>query len=524
MPNTKYTLGTRGSLLAVTQSQQILDELKALDQVDFDVKKIKTQGDQIVDKPLWQLDGKDFFTKELDEQLLSGKIDFVVHSYKDLGSERPQGIELAAITQRKYPHDILLIRNQVLQTKPKNFVIGTSSPRRTVNLSDSLTPYLPWQVNQIEIKNLRGNVNTRIEKLIDGQYDAIVLAFAGIERLAKNIENQPLLQQYFFDLNYMILPLSDFPTAAAQGALAIEVGPKTPTHLKHLLAKVHCDKTEREVKWEKQKFGSFGGGCHLPMGISAQVGPHGLWTLAKGKTSPDAEEFYYEAGQKLNQQLETISADEKYFVGLSSEDLENSLNNIQKNTQRPPAGQLIADDLYSKIPIQEKAVSKHLYITSKNVMHAVDAKIDRETVWCAGTRSWQKLAQAGLWVNGSSDQFGEKHLLNFYQSALLQLLHGSQFQKNLAVLTNENAPITFGKKITCYKRLMKDISEQKKQELLDCNHFYWMSFSQYQAYCEALPELKSKKHYCGLGKSAERFDEAQIEVIKIRRWNDLIPN
>lgn len=515
MPNQKFTLGTRGSLLAITQSQQILDELKEIESVSFDVKKIKTQGDQIVDKPLWQMDGKDFFTKELDEQLLAGSIDFVVHSYKDLGSERPKGIELAAITKRSYPHDILLIRNSVIKKKPKNFVVGTSSPRRTVNLQDCLQEYLPWKTDQIEIKNLRGNVNTRIEKLVAEEYDAIVLAFAGIERLAKNIENQPLLQQYFFDLNYMILPLSEFPTAAAQGALALEVGPKTPEKLKKLLQQVHCQRTEREVRWEKEKFKSFGGGCHLPMGISAQEGPFGMWTLAKGKTTPESSDSYYESQNKSESTIAPIASSEKYFVGLTREDLtgEGYLENDQ----------IVADEFYLKRPLEVKAVNKHIYITSKYVLHAVDTSLERETVWCAGTKSLKRLAQAGIWVNGTSDQFGEPHLMNFFKSALLQLLHGPQFQKNIAVLTNADAPINFGKKVTCYERHMRPIDPEMAKHLKSCQHFFWTSFSQYQSYCDVLPELLDKKHYCGLGKSADRFHAAGVAVTKIRKWNDLLP-
>jgi hydroxymethylbilane synthase len=515
LPNKEYTLGTRGSLLAITQSAQILDQLREISGAEFKVEKIKTQGDQIVDKPLWQLDGKDFFTKELDEQLLAGKIDFVVHSYKDLGSDRPDGIELASITQRDYPHDILLIRKEVLKEKPNYFVIGTSSPRRTVNLQEALKPFIPWQVDNIEIKNLRGNVNTRIEKLIEGNYDAIVLAFAGIERLAKNIENQPLLQQYFFNLDYMVLPLSDFPTAAAQGALAIEVGPKTPPELKEIIGKTRCERTAREVKWEKEKFRSFGGGCHLPMGICAQESATGLWTLAKGKATPDSTEYINENTTSFTTEIPAINQIEKLFVGLPEQDLSKTKISEDKKVE------LISDELYLKKPIEKKTEGKHIYATSKHVTHAV-AGDSRETLWCAGTKTWLKLASEGHWVNGSSDQFGEEHLMNFFRSALLQLLHGGQFQKNMQVLTNEDAPIRFGKKLTCYSRHMQSPDDAAKASLVNCEHFYWTSFSQYEAYCNAVPEIVSKKHYCGLGKSAERFQEANIKVTKIRRWSDLI--
>ena len=513
MPNKKYTLGTRGSLLAITQSQQILDQLKELSGFEFKVQKIKTQGDQIVDKPLWQLDGKDFFTKELDEHLLAGKIDFVVHSYKDLGSDRPDGIELASITKRTYPHDILLIRKDVLEKKPKNFIIGTSSPRRTVNLKEALIPFIPWEVDHIEIKNLRGNVNTRIEKLIDEEYHAIVLAFAGIERLAKNIENQPLLQQYFFNLNYMILPLSEFPTAAAQGALAIEVEPKTPLELKELIAQTMCNKTAEEVKWEKEKFRSYGGGCHLPMGICAQKVDNGMWTLPKGKTNLESSSYINESSTEMFNNNFKDEYIKNLFVGLSKNDVADFMKNSEVK--------VIFDELYLKKPLPQECQASHLYATSKHVIHAVSHK-NRETLWCAGSKTWLRLAKDGHWVNGSSDQFGEEHLINFYKSAFLQLLHGDQFQKNIQVLTNEGAPINFGKKTICYNREMLIPNEKIRQNLEHCAHFFWTSFAQYRAYCKTLPSIVTKTHYCGLGKSAERFENAGVKVTKIRRWSDLL--
>src|SRR5437868_3658848 len=124
-----YKIGTRGSLLAVTQSTLMKNELERISGDKFELVTIKTQGDEVTNKPLWQLEGKDFFTKELDEALLRGDVDLVIHSYKDLGSARPDGIKLAAITERKFAHDILLIPQQFvgqLKNWKGDFVVGTS--------------------------------------------------------------------------------------------------------------------------------------------------------------------------------------------------------------------------------------------------------------------------------------------------------------------------------------------------------------------------------------------------------------
>ena len=174
-----YKIGTRGSLLAVTQSTLIKNELERISGEKFELVLIQTQGDQITNKPLWQLEGKDFFTKELDEALLNESVDFVIHSYKDLGSERPEGIKLAAVTERRFAHDILLMPKQIIKDLKDwkgDLVIGTSSPRRIVNLTASLKKYLPYLKNQdtiIRCETLRGNVNTRIKNMFCGIFKQI---------------------------------------------------------------------------------------------------------------------------------------------------------------------------------------------------------------------------------------------------------------------------------------------------------------------------------------------------------------
>ena len=253
---TLYKIGTRGSLLAVTQSTLLFTELAQLTNNSFELIKIKTQGDQVTDKPLWQLEGKDFFTKELDEALLKHEVDFVIHSYKDLGSERPNHIKLGAITQRKYPHDILLIKKETikaLQTNSMKLKIGTSSPRRITNITKYLSDFLPGTNHEISCETLRGNVNSRIKKLKDGQYHAITLALAGLERLSHGEKSRVELQGLLEGLNYFILPQSVFPSAASQGALGIEMRADRNDggKLAAILAKLNHAATVEEVTRER---------------------------------------------------------------------------------------------------------------------------------------------------------------------------------------------------------------------------------------------------------------------------------
>ena len=278
----KYTIGTRGSLLALTQCTQIKNKLEELTGDEFELKVIKTQGDQITDKPLWQLDGKDFFTKELDEALLNRSVDLVVHSYKDLGSERPKGIKLAAVTKRDFAHDILLVSKETLLNKKSgdDFIVGTSSPRRIENIESFLAQYLPFEASKVETKMLRGNVNTRIEKLRSGDYDAIVLALPGIERLALSADSKEKLIPLLDGLDFMVLPQSQFPSASSQGALGIECHEEN-TELLEKLKCVQDQDTLEEVQIERKHFQEYGGGCHLAVGINAKKLPSGEMLLFK---------------------------------------------------------------------------------------------------------------------------------------------------------------------------------------------------------------------------------------------------
>jgi hydroxymethylbilane synthase len=273
---TKYKIGTRGSLLAVTQCTLIANEMSDITGSEFELVKISTQGDQQTEKPLWQMDGKDFFTKELDSALLANEVDLVVHSYKDLGSDRPEGIGLATITQRKFANDILLIKKENI-SKIKDldtFIVGTSSPRRIVNIESSLKPYLPKikESTKVKCEMLRGNVNTRIQKLKDDKYHAIVLALAGLERLANKEDSKEELTRLLDGLTFIVLPQKDFPSSASQGALAIEYNSnRDDKELLKVLKSVHCDITEKEISREREAFKSYGGGCHLAVGINVQA-------------------------------------------------------------------------------------------------------------------------------------------------------------------------------------------------------------------------------------------------------------
>lgn len=246
-----YIIGSRGSELALWQANFILNELKKIG-VKAEIKIIKTQGDKIQNLSFDKMEGKGFFTKELEDALLKKEIDIAVHSHKDLPTENPNGLMIAAVSYRENPAEIILVRKDSVDEKmkfsiKKNGTIGTSSARRKSQL-------LSFR-NDFKIEDLRGNVPTRIQKLRDKKYDAIMLAFAGVERLKIDLK----------EFHLEVLNPDEFIPAPAQGVLAIQTREKDIELIKTLQKLNHAD-VKSTIDIERKILNLFDGGCQLPLG------------------------------------------------------------------------------------------------------------------------------------------------------------------------------------------------------------------------------------------------------------------
>ncbi len=247
----KLIIGTRGSELALWQANFVKDRL-AENNVAAELKIIKTQGDRILNLSFDKLEGKGFFTKELEEELMAGTIDIAVHSHKDLPTENPPGLIIAAVSEREDPSELLLILKDCVDVHQKmslkyGATVGTSSNRRKAQL----LAYRP----DFEIKDLRGNVPTRIDKLRDEKYDAIMIAKAGVSRLNINLS----------EFHVEELTPTEIIPAPAQGVLAIQIRENDQEVFEVLQALNHPDVAE-ELRVERTVLKLFGGGCHLPLG------------------------------------------------------------------------------------------------------------------------------------------------------------------------------------------------------------------------------------------------------------------
>lgn len=248
----KLKIGTRQSLLALWQSNHIAACLrKQYPECEIELKKIVTKGDKILDVPLAQIGGKGLFTKEIEEELLSGEIDLAVHSLKDMPTVLPEGLCLTAITSRANVGDAFVSNKYASFAElPLGAVVGTSSLRRRAQLLAARP--------DLNIRDLRGNVDTRLRKLDEGLYDAIILAAAGLERLGHADRIKGLIP------SGVCLP------AVGQGALAIECR-ANDTETRAMLDFLDDLPTRQATSAERAFLGLVEGGCQVPIGVHADV-------------------------------------------------------------------------------------------------------------------------------------------------------------------------------------------------------------------------------------------------------------
>ncbi len=257
------TIGSRGSQLALWQARYIASQLEKLG-VASRIETIKTTGDHLQTASLVQAGGKGLFTKEIEDALLVGAIDIAVHSLKDLPAEIPPGLAIAAIPQREDARDAMVgCRLDELRMGAK---VGTSSGRRAAQLRH-LRP-------DLQVEPIRGNVDTRLRKLREGQYDAAVLAAAGLHRLGLEREIAEI-----FSADRMC-------PAAGQGALAVETRERDAAQ--SLCAQLEHVPSRRAVECERAALAALGGGCQLPMGVFAEVSGEALQVMAL-VISPDGK-------------------------------------------------------------------------------------------------------------------------------------------------------------------------------------------------------------------------------------------
>ena len=286
----RLRIGSRGSQLALWQANHISTLLRARGH-EVEIEIIHTTGDKITDVALAKVGTKGMFTKEIEEALAAGTVDLAVHSLKDLPTELPSGFEIAAVTKREDPRDAFCSRQYSnIEYLPKGARVGTSSLRRQAQLK-AIRP-------DLDIHPLRGNVDTRLRKLEQGEYDAIILASAGLKRLGKT------------ELIRQIIPAEIMCPAAGQGALGIEIR-EGDGATRDLLAFLNDPNARAATTCERALLNRLGGGCQVPIGAFAEMrngklhlesvvaDPGGSKLLRDSRDGDDPERLGNDAGASL---------------------------------------------------------------------------------------------------------------------------------------------------------------------------------------------------------------------------------
>lgn len=484
-------LGTRRSLLAWAQSSWVARELERLNPgIKVELVGIDTRGDKIQDVPLQSVQGKEFFVAELDQALRSREVDLSVHSMKDLSLDRPKDFALAAVPARANPRDVVLFGPQVIEKlrRGQPIRIGTSSPRRIENIPSFLARALPRfgsEAPKLEFVEIRGNVNTRLSRVIEAlesprALDGAVLAFAGLIRLWADAAGRAELSKLLKDVRWMVLPLVECPAASAQGALAVECR-ADDREVRDIIRKLHHEPTARAAQRERALLAEWGGGCHQRFGATAIH-------------HPELGELMYVRGKKPdNSAVDGVSWQAPSKPGQSVQAWDGM-------EWRPSESASPAQALPSVSGIEGQAV---FVAHSRALPDSWLESARKSRIWTSGTSSWFRLAEKGLWVEGSADGLGYDFLQSTLREEVLQLPEASRWK----VLTHEDARSGWKSEqvVATYRvpLLTGDTLERAKAALKRATHVFWASGSQYEALRGHAPARAS--HACGAGKTAQQL-------------------
>ena len=365
-------IGSRGSELALWQANYVKDQLKSIG-LSSTIKIIKTKGDQIQHLSFDKIEGKGFFTKEIENELISNKIDLAVHSLKDLETNQPEGLCIAAVPPRENPADCLLNHSKGFDQKQdlnlKDYaVVGTSSARRKNQLL--------FFREDLKLTDLRGNVPTRVDKLRKGEYDAIVLAKAGLNRL-----NIDLKEFHVVDLSPHV-----FIPAPAQGALGLQVR-EEDDFLKEQLKKLNDATTSESVHFERAILNQLGGGCHSPFGAYSDLdhmGNRQIWTTSANEVN-DIPTRCFGSNKIVEDIISKLNNNHPTFKVWISRELSNKT--AFKRLIEKANGTITARSLISKevVPLTSLPKTDWVFINSSFALDSIAIHIEKlkEKKWAA---------------------------------------------------------------------------------------------------------------------------------------------
>ena len=510
-------LGTRRSTLAWAQSLWVAERLQGASPGQaVELVPIETRGDRITDVPLRELEGKEFFTAEIDQALLSGAVDITVHSLKDLSLERPRGIALGAIPQRENPRDVIVFHRAAPARlgRGERLRIGTSAPRRVENVPRFLERALPGGARgRIECIEIRGNVDTRLGRLHEPddsprKLDGVVLALAGLVRLWRDARadgGHQKLMRLLREIRWMVLPITDCPSAPGQGALAVECRSDDEA-VRALLDTLNDESTARLVGEERRVLAQLGGGCHQQFGATCVEHPScGSLLYLKGRGA---------GGERLDrvEWLAMPPAPTGHVAAWDGFDARESSD--------VPPGKVSAE-----VHAAFRGSNAPVFVAHSRALPAgIESDLDERRVWTSGTASWFRLAQRGVWIEGCAEGLGYDWISATLAEPVLSLPQLSGWQ----VLSHAGSADYWpaGEVIGTYR--LPDVASQAISDPRSVTHVYWASGSQFRELWSQLPP--TVHHACGPGKTAEVIRAAGVHRLTVfpavhewRRWLKIDP-
>jgi len=477
----------RSSRLSLLQIDIVKRKIEsAFPEIKVEVIARSSKGDALQDIPLHTVEGSDFFTQDIFDALTINEADIAVHSLKDMSGEHFFGANKFAVVDRDDTRDVAIFNSNVEEkiTRGETIIIGTCSPRREEMAFVFLKKALP-QLNaeiKIEIKDIRGNVETRLRKLSNGEYDATILATAGLNRLLRSKEDADLIKELLADKNLMLLPLIECVPAACQGAIVVEAH-HLNTKAVEVLQKINEEELFADCYAEKKEAIKYGAGCIQKFGVTTLHTKNDKYLYAAGKDS-EGTEFV-----KWNP-----------LLGIRIEGSLVSSTDVMKD---------FFDYEWSNNEIQIK--SPVVFIANyKTLQGQTEVKnLSNKTIIASGTKTWFELSKKGYWVTASADALGFEFLLPSLSMPLLNIQ-----VEEISILTHEAAAKRWRLKgyntVSNYKQVPKN--DKKIQEsIVAAEAIFWTSFSQYEFYGKyAKPDAK---HLCAGGETAELLKQAGAEPV-----------
>jgi hydroxymethylbilane synthase len=477
----RVRLLSRASALARLQAALVERALReAHPQLAIECLTRLSAGDQDQTSPLWKLPDKGAFTADLSQALLDGDGDLVVHSFKDLPVEMPAGTTIAGALPRADARDVVLITRTAVDQQPSDLKVLSSSPRRAWLLGEVLPSLLPWRVQSVEAVTVRGNIETRLRKLIEGDDHGLVMAKAALDRLlsfgAPFDREAAVVRGYLDRCEWMVMPQHDFPWAPAQGAIAIEIA-ETRKDLESLLAPIVCAKTTRAAHDERRVLEAHGGGCHQALGAAIVEKDYGRVVSIRSRDS--------------SSQVWTIEGSRPVFPPAAA-----------SRVWPAPGAELAAD----RKPIHVSQPDADGLWVSRAEALPDDWRVDRGTiVWASGSQTWRRLAARGIWVHGCADGLGEDD-----RPAVDQLAGRHVSWKRL---THDRAAAP--ESLATYH-----VETPLPDDLPERSHFFWSSGELFAQAIRRWPALRTAYHASGPGRTRDAIRSELGASDRIGVWLD----